>query len=151
METTGKADPGFIETAVDFIRTYADRCHHGKEEDILFRDLEKKAMSEEHKEIMDELVEEHRWGRKTTRELLEAKEKYQQGDMEALSTIVDRMSFLVNFYPKHIEKEDRHFFIPVMSYFTEEEKGAMLKEEYEFDRQFIHERYKDVVEEAEDR
>jgi hemerythrin-like domain-containing protein len=94
METTRQADPGFIETAVEFIRTYADRCHYGKEEDILFRDLEKKAMSEDHKNIMHELVEEHRWGRKTTRELLEAKEKYQQGDMEALSTIVDGMKFL---------------------------------------------------------
>ena len=24
-------DPVFIDTAVDFMRTYADRCHHGKE------------------------------------------------------------------------------------------------------------------------
>lgn len=30
-------DPVFIDVAADFIRTYADRCHHGKEEDILFR------------------------------------------------------------------------------------------------------------------
>ncbi len=37
MKTERKADPLFIETAVDFIRTYADQCHHGKEEDILFR------------------------------------------------------------------------------------------------------------------
>jgi hemerythrin-like domain-containing protein len=151
METTGKADPDFIETAVDFIRTYADRCHHGKEEDILFRDLEKKAMSEGHKKIMDELVEEHRWGRKTTKELLEAKQNYQQGDMHSLSTIIDRMRSIVDFYPKHIEKEDRSFFIPVMKYFTESEKDAMLQEEYEFDRQFIHEKYKDVVTEAERR
>lgn len=35
----------FIDTAVDFFRTYADRCHHGKEEDILFRDLAKKPLS----------------------------------------------------------------------------------------------------------
>jgi hemerythrin-like domain-containing protein len=151
METTGKADPGFIETSVDFIRSYADRCHHGKEEDILFRDLEKKAISEDHKKIMDELVEEHRLGRKTTRELLEAKTKYQQGDMDALSTIMDKMRSIVNFYPKHIEKEDRSFFIPVMRYFTESEKDAMLQEEYEFDRRFIHEKYKDVVTEAERR
>jgi hypothetical protein len=31
-------------------------------------------MSEEHKETMNELIEEHRWGRQTTKELLEAKE-----------------------------------------------------------------------------
>jgi len=151
MKVKGEADPLFIETAVDFIRTYADGCHHGKEEDILFRDLEKKVMSEEHKKIMDELIEEHRRGRKTTGELLEAKEKYQQGNENALSTIIERMEFLADFYPKHIEKEDRHFFMPVMKYFTQEEKDAMLAEEYEFDRQFVHNRYKAVVNTAEKR
>ena len=30
-----KVDPLFVDTAVDFIRTYADRTHHGKEEDNL--------------------------------------------------------------------------------------------------------------------
>ena len=34
-----EVDPVFIDTAVDFIRTYADRCHHGKEEDLLFKAL----------------------------------------------------------------------------------------------------------------
>ena len=151
MKTEGTADPLFIETAVDFITTYADRCHHGKEEDILFRELEKKAMSEEYKKTMHELVDEHRWGRKTTRELLEAKEQYQQGKVEALPTIVDRMAALVDFYPKHIEKEDKRFFIPVMDCFTQQEKDAMLKEEYEFDRHFVHQKYQDVVSEAENR
>ena len=32
-------NPVFIDSAVDFFRTYADRTHHGKEEDILFREL----------------------------------------------------------------------------------------------------------------
>ena len=36
-----------IEQAIDFFRTYADRTHHGKEEDILFRDLARKALSPE--------------------------------------------------------------------------------------------------------
>ena len=39
IESTQEVDPVFVDTAVDFIRTYADRTHHGKEEDILFRDL----------------------------------------------------------------------------------------------------------------
>jgi hemerythrin-like domain-containing protein len=38
-------DTVFIDTAVDFIRMYADRTHHGKEEDILFRELAKKQLS----------------------------------------------------------------------------------------------------------
>ena len=61
MTEKGKVDPLFIDTAVDFIRTYADRTHHGKEEDILFRDLMKKRLSPEHTRIMEELVAEHKY------------------------------------------------------------------------------------------
>ena len=46
----GDVDPAYVVTVVDFIRTYADRCHHGKEEDILFRDLAGKQLSDEDRE-----------------------------------------------------------------------------------------------------
>lgn len=32
LESGGKLDPPVIDTLVDFVRTYADRCHHGKED-----------------------------------------------------------------------------------------------------------------------
>jgi hemerythrin-like domain-containing protein len=147
-EQQGKINPEFIDSAVDFIRMYADRCHHGKEEDILFRDLSKKPLSAEHKQIMDELVEEHRQGRKTVGDLIEAKEHYLKGDQGALPRMFDLMRFLVDFYPKHIEKEDKHFFLPVMNYFSQAEKEAMLQEEWEFDKNLIHEIYKKKVREA---
>ena len=41
-------DIDFIDDCIDFIRTYADRCHHGKEEDILFRDLRNKKLLEKY-------------------------------------------------------------------------------------------------------
>ncbi|MFW6115125.1 MAG: hemerythrin domain-containing protein, partial [Thermodesulfobacteriota bacterium] len=150
-EKEGAADPSFTETAVDFIRTYADRCHHGKEEGILFRDLHKKPISEDHNRIMRELVEEHEWARKTTRRLIEANEAYLKGDSGAASAILDCVKSLVEFYPRHIEKEDRHFFLPIMEYFSKEEKDAMLKEEYEFDRILIHDLYRDYVTKEEQR
>jgi hemerythrin-like domain-containing protein len=150
--TSGKTpDPAFIDVAVDFIRTYADRCHHGKEEDILFRDLAKKGLSDEHKRIMDELIAEHVQGRKKTRALSEAKERYlkMNGDDNAVTDVIEAISWLVNFYPVHIEKEDRHFFMPVMSYFTKQEQNAMLQEMYEFDKNLIHSVYGGVVERLE--
>jgi len=149
MKTGRTADPAFIETAVDFIRTYADRCHHGKEEDILFRELKKKSISQDHHKIMDELIEEHRQGRKVTGKLVEANERYMAGDSEALDEIIECLQTLVAFYPKHIEKEDKHFFIPVMKYFSKDEQDAMLKEGYEFDQGLIHEKYRQVVERGE--
>ena len=145
IEKSGKADPVFIETAVDFIKTYADRCHHGKEEDILFRELKAKNVSDEDKRTMDQLVEDHKWGRKTTAQLVEANESYRKGNESSLSTITKCMRLLVEFYPKHIEVEDKRFFIPVMEYFSKNEQDAMLKEGYEFDQKLIHEKYQSIV------
>ena len=50
----GRPDVDLINMVIDFIRTYADKLHHGKEEDILFKSLAKKSLSAEHKKIMDE-------------------------------------------------------------------------------------------------
>jgi hemerythrin-like domain-containing protein len=49
----------------------------------------------------------------------------------------------------HIEKEDKHFFIPCMIYFTQKEKDQMLEEGWEFDRKMIHEKYQNIVKELE--
>jgi len=147
IEQTGKADPLFVDVAVDFIRTYADRTHHGKEEQIMFRELGKKELSEKDRSVMDELVQEHILGRELTADLVEANRRYKNGIEKALSTIVVKLKTLVDFYPKHIEKEDKHFFYPCQEYFSKDEQEKMLAEFWEFDRKMIHEKYNKVVEE----
>ena len=150
IESTNQVDPLFIDTVVDFIGIYADRTHHGKEEDILFKKLENKQMSDQDRRIMDELVDEHALGRKTTKELVEANAQYRVGEKIALAVIVSKLKKLVNFYPKHIEKEDKLFFPSYMKYFSDEEDQLMLEEFYEFDREMIHEKYKSVLKELEE-
>jgi hemerythrin-like domain-containing protein len=147
IEKSKIVDPLIIDVAVDFIKTYADRTHHGKEEEILFRDLTKKDLPSELKKIMQELLNEHIWGRKTTGMLVAARDKYLRGDENKLAEIIDLARQLANFYPKHIEKEDKHFFYPCQEYFTKEELVKMLAEFWEFDRNMIHEKYNKVLEE----
>jgi len=149
FQTQKEADIVFIDRTVDFIKIYADKCHHGKEEGILFRDLGKKKLQADHKKTMDELIQEHIYARSTTRSLVSAKERYTHGDRQALSDIVKLMEELAVFYPKHIEKEDKSFFIPVMKYFSGREQEEMLKEFAEFDKSFDHARYKKLVSESE--
>jgi len=148
----GTIDLRFVRLALDFVRIYADRCHHGKEEDILFKALDSKPMKPEHRKIMDELVEEHKVGRQKVRELSEAADAYRTGGAEqskaALDTILDRLDFLASFYPAHIEKEDKRFFLPVMDYFDEKERTALIEAEMAFDREFVHEIYRGKLEEA---
>jgi hemerythrin-like domain-containing protein len=146
IRETKNVEPSFIDTAVDFIRIYADKTHHGKEEDILFRECARKKMTEEDTKVMNELIEEHKFGRKTVGELVAAKEDYVKGK-DTLNIILDKLDTLVEFYPKHIEKEDKNFFLNSEKYFTEDELQEMLEEFWNFDKKMIHEKYKMLVEE----
>jgi hemerythrin-like domain-containing protein/rubredoxin len=147
MKETGKADPRFIVSAVDFFRTYADRTHHGKEEDILFKALESKTLDDVHSATMEELREEHEYARATVGRLLEGREMWLRGDEGALGHIGAALKALAELYPGHIEKEDRHFFYPAMTYLSHDEQYRMLESFHRFDRAMIHERYKGLVEE----
>jgi hemerythrin-like domain-containing protein len=144
-------DPEFIDTAVDFMHFYADRCHHGKEEDILFKALAEKNLSPEHRQVMEDLIKEHDWARETTASLVRAKEDYLLEKPEALTELVAFLEDLVEFYPRHIDKEDKHFFIPCLAYFSEAEQADLLARMHEFDRLLIHEKYQGLVEGLEQR
>lgn len=142
----GEIDTDFISASVDFIRIYTDKCHHGKEEAILFRDARKKSLSPELKKILDELYEDHTVGRSTTLMLNEANEKYKEGVGSAKDEISKHIKKLIDFYPKHIEKEDKQFFLQSMQYFTEKERDDMLEAFFKYDQGLIHDIYRHTVE-----
>jgi hemerythrin-like domain-containing protein len=149
IEKNNVVNQSFIRSVVDFIRSYADRTHHGKEEGILFRDLGKKQLSPVDKKIMDELIQEHIFGRVTTNELAALVDAYQKGDASALPGIAGTLRKFTDFYPNHIEKEDKVFFPLAMAYFSEPEQQSMLDEFLEFDAKLIHDKYKSVVDSLE--
>jgi hemerythrin-like domain-containing protein len=142
----GKVDPGFVDAVVDFFRIYADRTHHGKEEDILFEDLSDRDLSEKDAQMMEKLLEDHRKGRRIVSGLAEANQAYRDGDENALEKIQDRFEQLLGLYPQHIQKEDKVFFPASMEYMDSPEKDSMLEKMWEFDRNMIHEKYTQVVE-----
>lgn len=149
ISETNEVNPDFIDVAIDFLRTYADKCHHGKEEDILFKSLGGKNLSNEHNKTMHELIEEHIYGRRMVSDLLNAKENYVTGKVDSLKDIQKSLKELTELYPMHIEKEDKRFFYPCMEYFTEQEQEAMLQEFWGFDKKMIHEKYQQVIEAVE--
>jgi len=76
---------------------------------------------------------------------VEANTRYRNGPASALVVIADKLETLADFYPSHIDKEDKVFLPAARAYFTDEEDQAMLAEFWEFDRQMIHEKYEAVV------
>ena len=149
-------DIEFLTTTVDFLQIYADKTHHGKEEDILFRELKKRELFEEHIKNIKELTNEHVHAREIVLRLSKAKDSYSQGNKESIDEILSCLSELVTLYPEHIYKEDKRFFYPSLDYFTREEQDAMLDEFREFDsrmapgeNQSIHEKYRSIIESLE--
>jgi len=149
MEEAQHVNSKFVDVAVDFIRVYADRCHHGKEEGILFRELGSKQMAQDHSVMMQKLIEEHAFARRATSSLAKANEGYVNGNRDARKDVYKFMQDLIELYPQHVEKEDNKFFGPSMEYFTAQEQEAMLGEFWEFDRKIVHEHYGKVLDELE--
>lgn len=149
MKKFAIADTNLIITGVDFFRTYADRTHHGKEEDILFRELAKKRLSPEEDLMMARLIQEHIWARQAVAKLSTANNRYINGDTEVLEQMAYELGKIAKFYPMHIEKEENHFFRSAMDHFSESEQQAMLEEFSQFDQRLIHEKYRNIVEDRE--
>src|SRR3989304_2283594 len=149
MSEKNNVNSKFVDAAVDFIKVYADRCHHGKEEGVLFRELGSKQMSSEHAAMMRDLINEHVYARKTTSNLSKANESHVNGNRDSQKDIYKLMNDLIEFYPMHTQKEDKKFFVPSMEYFTAQEQEDMLNEFWVFDRKIIHEHYAKVIDELE--
>lgn len=143
-------DTAYMADLVDFICTYADAAHHGKEERILFARLADKPMPDELRATMEQLIREHQMVRDAADRLGEANDRYIRGDGGQFRTIVEALRVLVDVYPRHVETEERRFFKPAIEQFTGEERVAMADEFHEFDRMLLHDKYRGVVAKLED-
>ena len=146
MQAGQELDPRFIPEVVDFMRTYADRTHHGKEEDILFKVLKGKKLSQEHGRTLERLVNDHVKAREMVSKLSALGDEHAQGSPSAAYHASMLMKDLVAFYHAHIKLEDQGFFVPVMEYLSADERQAMLDEFRDFDARMVHERYAKTVE-----
>jgi len=145
LDAGQELDPRFIPEVVDFMRTYADRTHHGKEEDILFKVLKGKMLSGEHRRVLEKLEMDHVKARGMVGKLSTLGDEYVGGSPSAAYQASMLMKDLVALYHAHIELEDQGFFVPVMEYLSTEERRAMLEEFRDFDSRMVHERYAKTV------
>lgn len=139
-------DPFFLEIALDFLRSYADHSHHGKEEELLFKLLATKPMTPEMKDTMDRLIDDHERSRALITELNDLTARCKAGDRSVHMDISRIMGDIVRLYPDHIAREDRDFFPRAMQYLDAGEREEMVSAFKEFDRKLFHERYQKVVE-----
>jgi hemerythrin-like domain-containing protein len=110
--------------AVDFIRTFADRCHHGKEEGALFALLEKKGFPRHHGPLAV-MYQEHEQGRAHVEGMAETAAAAGDGDGEALRLFAGHARGYIDLLRGHILKEDRVLYPMADSAFTPQEQEEL--------------------------
>ena len=95
----------FYLDAVDFIRNYADRFHHAKEEDVLFKALVANGMPAKQSPI-EAMLMEHDQGRAFVRNMEEAAQKALNGESGQIPVIAENAKGYAELLRGHIDKED---------------------------------------------
>ena len=106
LTATGKfSNWQFYLDGVDFIRNYADRFHHAKEEEILFDSLIANGMPRANSPVAAMLME-HDQGRLYVRGMEEAAQKALAGEPGQETVITQHASGYIQLLREHIAKED---------------------------------------------
>lgn len=122
----------FLSQALDFIVLYADRCHHGKEEDILFPVIAQKGIPVEGGPI-GAMLEEHVQGRALVSRLREAVDRYSSGDSQAGAEIASVAKAYTELLRQHILKENDVLFPMAEEMLTNQEDLELVQRFEEVD------------------
>jgi hemerythrin-like domain-containing protein len=144
--------PQFFPKVVDFIRNFADKCHHGKEEDTLFPALEEHGIPKQTGPLAVMLAE-HDQGRTYVRGMDEANKRYANGDKKALEAALDNARGYSELLRQHIDKEDNILYVMADQVLTDTKQQELLRIFGEVERERIgsgkHEEYVKLVEDLE--
>jgi len=135
---------------LDFIRGFADGCHHFKEEKVLFPAMEAHGIPTDGGPIGMMLLE-HEEGRGYVRSMLAALEAVQTEATK--QTLLSNATSYLRLLKEHIQKEDEILFRMADDVISAEEQKELLRafEEHEAQEmgQGVHEKYLAIAEELE--
>jgi hemerythrin-like domain-containing protein len=99
----------FFLDAADFIKGFADGCHHKKEEGVLFQAMLDHGLPLQNSPVAV-MLNEHEQGRAYTRGIRQAAERIQAGDASASSALFENALGYARLLRQHITKEDHVLF-----------------------------------------
>ena len=105
LETEGSLDKGHLEGMLEFFSVFVDKCHHGKEEDLLFPAYEAVGIPNKNGPI-GAMLAEHADGRGYIKNLTEEFNGFKKGEHFSGVRIVEYANIYIALLKQHIEKED---------------------------------------------
>ena len=125
-DNAGEFPQEFYEKALDFFATFADKCHHAKEEDQLFPLLESRGVPREGGPIGC-MLHDHEAGRAHVAAARGALARTATGDRAARATVRREALAYVGLLRQHILKENTILFVLGDQYLTGSDKAELLK------------------------
>ncbi|NPV10045.1 MAG: hemerythrin [Anaerolineae bacterium] len=129
LERGDSVDAADVNAIVEFIRVFADRCHHGKEEDHLFPALERAGLPRDGGPV-GVMLAEHDLGREFVRGLAEGASRLSDGSSEAAAQVVRNARGYADLLRQHIDKEDNILY-EIADFHLDAREDARLVEEFE--------------------
>jgi hemerythrin-like domain-containing protein len=105
IRAAGKADAARVGRMLDFVRQFSDRCHHAKEERLLFPRLEQRGIARAGGPI-GVMLAEHDRGREFVRAAAEALPAASAGDGAAATRLAAALAGYASLLRAHIAKEN---------------------------------------------
>ncbi len=127
-----------FEKILEFIKVFADKCHHGKEEDILFPAMEIAGIPRESGPIGVMLFE-HNVGREAVKNMKEGIEEFFNGNENARNKIIENAEKYIELLDSHIYKEDNILYPMADMHLSEEEQRELLEKFKEVEKKIIGE------------
>jgi hemerythrin-like domain-containing protein len=124
-ESTRALDVESARTALEVLRTFADRCHHGKEENCLFPKLESRGFPT-HVGPVAVMLQEHESGRAEIRAMDAALETLSRNDSSGHQSFAAAARRYVALLRDHIAKEESILFPMAESMLTPADRDDVL-------------------------
>jgi len=105
LESGKEIESGFFNSMIDFIREFADHYHHAKEEDILFKRMEKAGFPVDTGPV-GVMLSEHDEGRGYVAEMESANVQYREGNKSSVPALIENARNYIYLLRQHINKED---------------------------------------------
>ena len=151
-DSSGEPSIGQWKKAVEFIRGFADQCHHLKEEKLLFPAMEKHGIPNEGGPI-GMMLAEHEEGRGYVRAMADALASASHNPEGAKKILLSNAKAYLRLLREHIRKEDEVLFVMTDDVMTPEEQRQLAREfEAHEEKEMgpgVHEKFLKLVEELE--
>lgn len=127
LEKGSVVDFNDLEQIINFITIFTDKCHHGKEEDILFVAIEEAGIPKEGGPV-GVMLQEHDTGRFYVRNMRESIEQLKRGNQAYIQKFVENARNYAGLLRNHIYKENNVLYPLAEMHISEEKQQQIIKE-----------------------